>query len=81
MPIELARVSLDQDTLKQIAKNGGGIYLHESSSDQILDRLRPLSNGSVVESDVLVWQSFYWFWAIILLLTIEWWMRKRAGLV
>ena len=79
--IELARVSLDQDTLKQIAKTGGGVYLHESSADQILEYLRPLSNGMVMESDILVWQSFYWFWAIILLLATEWWMRKRAGLV
>ncbi len=76
--IELGRVSLDQDTLKQIAKTGGGVYLHESSSDQILEHLRPLSNGMVVESDVLVWQSFYWFWAIILLLTVEWWMRETS---
>lgn len=79
--VELARVSLDQDTLKQVAKTGGGVYLHESSSDQIIEHLRPLSNGMVVESDVLVWQSFYWFWAIILLLALEWWLRKRAGLV
>jgi hypothetical protein len=79
--VELGRVSLDQDTLKQIAENGGGVYFHESSAEQILEHLRPLSNGMIVESDILVWQSFYWFWAIILLLAIEWWMRKRAGLV
>jgi len=79
--IELGQVSLDQEALKQVAKAGKGVYLHESSSEQILENLRPLSNGMVVESDILVWQSFYWFWAIILLLTLEWWMRKRAGLV
>jgi hypothetical protein len=72
---------LDQESLQQIAKVAGGVYLHESSSEQILDYLRPLSDGMVVESDILVWQSFYWFWAIILLLALEWWMRKKAGLV
>lgn len=79
--IELDRVSMDEDALQQVARSGGGIYLHESSADQILEHLRPLSNGTIVESDILVWQSFYWFWAIMLLLAVEWWLRKRAGLV
>jgi hypothetical protein len=79
--VESRRVSLDPEALQQIAKVAGGVYLHESSSEQILEYLRPLSDGMVVESDILVWQSFYWFWAIILLLALEWWMRKKAGLV
>jgi hypothetical protein len=79
--VELSRVSLDTSGLKQITETAGGIYRHESSAEKILETLRPLSSGTVVESDTLVWQSFYWFWTIILLLAIEWWMRKRAGLV
>ncbi len=79
--VEQRRVSLDKNALTQVADSGGGLYFHESSADTILDSLRPLSSGSTVESDILVWQSFYWFWAVILLLAIEWWMRKRAGLV
>ncbi len=78
---ERRRVALDKNALTQITEAGGGIYLHESSAESILDSLRPLSSGTVVESDILLWQSFYWFWAVILLLAIEWWMRKRAGLV
>ncbi len=78
---EWNRISLDKNSLTQIADSGGGVYFHESSASQILDRLRPLSSGTIVESDVLVWQSFYWFWAVILLLGLEWWFRKRAGLV
>ncbi len=79
--VELGRISLDKNALVQITETAGGVYVHESSAEQILETLRPLSSGTVVESDILVWQSFYWFWAIILLLAIEWWMRKRAGLV
>ena len=79
--VELDRVSLDKAALMQIANIGGGDYYHESSADRILNKLKPLSSGSVIETDILVWQSFYWFWAIIVLLAIEWWMRKRAGLV
>jgi uncharacterized membrane protein len=79
--VELNRVSLDKSALLQIVETAGGVYVHESSAEQILEQLGPLSSGSIVESDVLVWQSFYWFWAILLLLATEWWMRKRAGLV
>lgn len=78
---ERSRVGLDKNALLQLSEAGGGVYLHESSADAILESLRPLSSGSIVESDILVWQSYYWFWAVIALLAIEWWMRKRAGLV
>jgi hypothetical protein len=79
--VELDRVSLDKNSLVQITETAGGVYLHESSGEKILETLQPLSSGTVVESDILVWQSFYWFWTILLLLATEWWMRKRAGLV
>ena len=65
----------------QVTEAAGGLYFHESSAESILETLRPLSSGTVVESDILIWQSYYWFWAVIGLLAIEWWMRKRAGLV
>jgi hypothetical protein len=79
--IELNQVGLDEPSLRQMASVGDGIYLHESAADEILDHLHPLSQGMVMDSDILVWQSFYWFWAILLLLAAEWWLRKRAGLV
>lgn len=79
--IELDRVSLSAGTLQQIAESGGGKYFHESSGDDILETLKPLSSGSIIESDILIWQSFYWFWAIVAMLAAEWWLRKRAGLV
>ncbi|TWU46347.1 hypothetical protein Poly51_57430 [Rubripirellula tenax] len=79
--VEMNRVSLDRGAMEQLAAAGGGVYVHESSASKILDSLRPLSSGTIVESDVVVWQSFYWFWAVIILLAAEWVLRKRAGLV
>lgn len=78
---ELSRISLDSRMLQQITENGGGKYLHESEADKITDELQPLSSGQVVESDIIIWQSFYWFIIIMLLMTVEWWMRKRTGLI
>lgn len=78
---EMQRMSLDEDSMRQIASAGEGIYVHESDGGQMLEKLKPLSSGTIVETDTVLWQSFIWFWLIIALLTIEWWCRKRAGLV
>jgi len=78
---ELDHLSLDSTTLQNIVTAGGGVYLHESEADRLIDELAPLSTGRIVESDILIWQSFYWFVIVIAMLTAEWWMRKRAGLV
>lgn len=78
---EMQRMSLDEDSLRQIAAAGEGTYVHESNASQMLELLKPLSSGTVVESDTVLWQSYLWFWIIIALLTIEWWCRKRAGMV
>ncbi|MEO1527579.1 MAG: hypothetical protein AAFX06_19290 [Planctomycetota bacterium] len=79
--LEMQRMSLDEDSLRQIASTGGGKYIHESDAGQMLDLLKPLSSGTVIESDTILWQSALWFWPIIAILGIEWWCRKRAGLV
>ena len=79
--MEMQRPSLDEDSLRQIAAAGEGRYVHESDGQTILELLKPLSSGTVNESDTVLWQSYYWFCPIIVLLTLEWWCRKRAGLV
>ncbi|WP_419580927.1 hypothetical protein [Stieleria magnilauensis] len=78
---EMQRMSLDEDALRQIASAGDGTYIHESDAERMLELLKPLSSGTVIETDTVLWQSYLWFWLIIALLTIEWWCRKRAGLV
>lgn len=78
---ELSRISLDSRTLQQIAARGGGVYVHESDAEKLIGKLEPLSSGQIVESDILIWQSFYWFIIIMSLVTAEWWMRKRVGLM
>lgn len=78
---EMDRVSLNEDSLRQIAEAGNGIYVHQSDAQSLIEYLKPLSSGTIIESDTVLWQSFYWFIPIILLLALEWWLRKRAGLV
>jgi hypothetical protein len=46
------------------------------ASDPVIRRL-----PEFVESDTVLWQSYWWFVPIVLLLTIEWIIRERAGLL
>ncbi|HEV7869192.1 MAG TPA: hypothetical protein VGO90_16005 [Chthoniobacteraceae bacterium] len=64
-----------------MAALSGGQYLREENISRLAQVLAPLSRGRVVESDTILWQSYWWFVPIILLLATEWIIRKRTGLL
>ena len=78
---ELAQLAADEQILTQIASNSGGDFFREEDASALADRLRLLSEGKVMQSDTALWQSYLWFAAVVLLLTIEWILRKRAGML
>jgi hypothetical protein len=78
---ELAELTCNEDLLQQMSKFSGGEYFREESADKLVNKLDPLSKGRVEESETILWQSWYWFIPVVLLLTVEWIMRKRAGLL
>lgn len=79
---EMATTSANEALLKQMAEASNGSFLREEEVDRLTELLMPLSNGRVVESDPNpIWKSYWWFAAIIFLLTVEWILRKRAGLL
>ena len=79
--IEMQRTVCDDQLLRELAEKTGGRYLPETEADQLLPLLRPLSSGRFVESDTILWQTYWWFAAAMILLVTEWWLRKRAGLI
>lgn len=79
--IEMQRTVCDDQLLRALAEKTGGKYLPESDADQLFPLLRPLSSGRFVESDTILWQTYWWFTAAMILLVTEWWLRKRAGLI
>jgi hypothetical protein len=79
--VEMQRVVCDDQMLRELSEKTGGKYLAEADADQLFPLLRPLSGGRFVESDTLLWQTYWWFAAAMALLVAEWWLRKRAGLV
>jgi len=79
--IERTLLSLNEDLLRRIATASGGEYLREEQCDELVQRLAPMSSGEVIESDTILWQSWWWFVPIVLLLTVEWIIRKRSGML
>ncbi len=78
---EMAALHCNENLLRELAFYSGGEYFREEEIRNLPDRLKPLSQGKVIESETLLWQSWWWFLPVVLLLTIEWWLRKRAGLM
>ncbi len=78
---ELTQLSLNEELLRQMAAVTGGEYLREENVDRLVELLAPISQGRVIESDTVLWQSYWWFLPIVLLLTAEWIIRKRVGML
>jgi hypothetical protein len=78
---ELAELTCNEDLLKGVASAAAGEYFREEDASALGERLKLLSQGRVIQSDTPLWQSYLWFAAIVLLLTIEWILRKRSGML
>lgn len=78
---ELTQLSLNEDLLREMSAASGGQYLREEDLGRLPDMLAPMSQGRIIESDTVLWQSYWWFLPIIGLLTAEWIIRKRVGML
>ena len=78
---ELGRLSCDELLLRQIAKETGGDYYREEDMKRLLDVLGPASDRREKIREIQLWQSYWWFVPIILMLTAEWVIRRVKGLV
>ncbi len=78
---ELQRLSCNRELLNSVSERTGGKYLDESQVDLLPELLQPLRRGKIRSGTFLLWQSYGWFAAAMLLLIAEWTIRKRVGLV
>lgn len=78
---ELAELHADEALLREIASRSGGKCFLEDQAGDAVAALEPVSRVRVKESRHVVWQSAYWFVAILGILTAEWAVRKWAGLL
>lgn len=79
--LEFQDTACNESLLRSVCEQTGGEYFHEQQASQLVAKLQPLSGGEIHTSAALIWQSYGWFATAILLLTAEWILRKRAGLI
>ncbi len=79
--LEMQSLACNVESLQRIAGNSGGAYFPIEEGNKLLERLEPLQRGKVVETQTNLWQSYPWFITIIVLLALEWYLRKQAGLI
>ena len=78
---EFQSLSQNRFALQQLAEKTSGAYVDESEREKLSEILRPRQTGKIEESRWPLWQSYPWFIAVVALLSVEWFLRKRAGLV
>ena len=78
---ERSLLSINEELLGQIAQTSGGHYCREEQADELVSQLEPLAAGNIRESESLLLESRWWFALIVTLLTLEWLIRKRVGML
>jgi hypothetical protein len=79
---EWATLTMNRTLLETMATNSGGRFLREEqAATDLPNLLQTLDRKQVITKETILWSSWWWFGAAILLLTIEWLMRKRLKLV
>lgn len=76
---ELVDLACNRELLEEICRLTGGQYLREDQFQRLPEMLHPLAADRIVASDIALWQSYWWFVPILLLLGAEWLIRKRTG--
>jgi len=78
---ENIRLAQNVGLLSAMAGASGGVYADASDAKAVWDAIAPLSDGKIEIKRFALAQSFFWFFAVLGLLAIEWWLRKKVGLV
>lgn len=78
---ELDVLTMNKPLLTTVSEQSGGQFVPEEQAGSILERLAAIDRREVITTDTILWSSYWWFVPIIILLTIEWILRKRIGYV
>ncbi len=83
--LEYRDLTMKEDLLRRIANLTNGVYLHISNSDQFIQNLNnhlvKREKPREVRSVFYFWNSIYILSIIIVFLSLEWYLRKRWGLI
>jgi hypothetical protein len=78
---ELAVLNADDAMMQALAANSGGQAFAEDEAGDLVAHLPATDHQIVKENDLPLWNSWYWFGAVLAVLALEWLIRKRSGLM
>jgi hypothetical protein len=78
---ELASLRMNEALLREVAGSSGGAFLLEEELGRIEELIRPFSEGEVIETETVLWTSYGWLAVVVALLSMEWIIRKRLGMI
>ncbi|NUN68599.1 MAG: VWA domain-containing protein [Bacteroidetes bacterium] len=83
--VEFAETKMDKALLQQMASASGGLYADASSFDALMEQLRSRPELQVREraqqKEYELWTQPWFLAVVILLLSAEWLLRKRSGML
>lgn len=80
--LELDYPSTDYDFLKEISSISGGASVKPEELDSLFERLKATKLKSLTRIQVIsLWDNWWLLLAFVGLMTFEWFMRKKRGLV
>lgn len=85
MQVENRHYGLKKELLSNISNSTGGMYFHidksESLSNILSDKYKGAEKQISITDEINIWNSTYLMVIVILLLSAEWFLRKRFGML
>ena len=78
---ELSALTMNRVLLETLARNTGGRFLREEQAGDLPGLLQAIDRKQTTVRETMLWSSWWWLGAVIVLLTIEWLMRRKLRLV
>ena len=79
---EWASLTMNRPLLEAVASASGGRFLREEqAATDLPNLLQAIDRRQTTVRETNLWSSWWWFGAVICLLTAEWLLRKKLRLV
>jgi hypothetical protein len=79
--IEMNALAANPALLREMSASSGGEYLEEWEASRLPQLLDEMGSKRVVEHEIRISQSYWWFVPVVVLLALEMMLRKRYGLL
>ena len=79
--LELDYPSADYDFLKQLSSITGGLAVKPEEVDALLERLKESKTALTRVQSITLWDNWGLLLVFVSLMTVEWFLRKKRGLV